>query len=75
MNVKRVTSVLLTDGEWYEVAPGSLDLNQVWVDDEAMAGSISWRDGFKFKTTKGDFLAGPVSSIVLIAYQPELEAA
>ena len=81
IDVMTVSRVLLKDGAWYEVLPGSLTIDVLeWTDSEGLA--IATQDlaagpamGVRFKTRGiNGWIACPLTSIKAVHYEPtELE--
>ncbi len=81
IDVNTVARLLLKDGSWYEVLPGSLTIDAFeWTDSEGLV--ISTGDiavlpatGVRFKTRGlNGWISCPLTSIVAVHYEPiELE--
>ena len=77
IDVNTVARVLLTDGSWYEVLPGSLTMDTFqWTDQEGItivSADISALPpmGIRFKT-RGitGWISCPLTSIVAVHYEP-----
>lgn len=79
INTQKVTAVLLSDGNWYDVEPGSFDLDayEFFAGDfyENMDYSVTpplWKDvpcstGFLFKNS-GTLMMGPATAIQAVRY-------
>lgn len=61
--VADVERVLLTDGRWYAVSPGTLAFGQVEVGG---ANGQNWAPGFWFTTNRGERICGPISLLVSV---------
>jgi hypothetical protein len=77
IDVTTVSRVLLTDGAWYEVLPGSLTMDALkWTDSEglAIATEVLAGDppmGVRFKTRgMNGWIACPLTSIKAVHYEP-----
>lgn len=71
IDIDRVAAVLLSDGDWHLVEGGSFDIDQYeYVRDGALAygggqdGIYAY--GFSFKTKAGNYVSGPLSSLVAV---------
>lgn len=81
IDVTTVSRVLLGDGAWYEVLPGSLTIDALeWTDSEGLviAPQVLGADpatGVRFKTRGiNGWIACPLTSIKAVHYEPiELE--
>jgi hypothetical protein len=81
IDVNTVSRVLLTDGSWYEVLPGSLTMDTFqWTDQEGVTISIAEIAalppmGLRFKTRGiSGWIYCPLTSIAAVHYEPiELE--
>jgi hypothetical protein len=81
IDVTTVSRVLLKDGAWYEVLPGSLTIDALeWRDSEGLAipsGDLAAVPamGVRFKTRGiNGWIACPLTSIKAVHYEPiELE--
>lgn len=81
IDVTTVARVLLRDGSWYEVIPGSLTMDTLqWTDREGITiASVDLEAlppmGIRFKTRgMSGWLSCPLTSIVAVHYEPiELE--
>lgn len=66
MDAKRVTDLLLADGNWYQVVDGTLALGEVTMADASRI--VRWDSGFVFTTMVGEQVSGPKSSILAFKY-------
>ena len=78
VQIKKIVGVLLDDGEWHEVRPGSMTVNKFELADEAdilvRAGSISGvsSTGLAFKENEGGrMIACPITSVKAVRYGAE----
>jgi len=62
IDIDRVTAVLLADG-WHQVEEESFVL-----DSYEYVYRTEYDAGFLFKTTGGDYIAGPLSAIQAVRY-------
>jgi hypothetical protein len=77
IDVNTVARVLLTDGSWYEVIPGSLTMDTFqWTDQEGITiASVDLEAlppmGIRFKT-RGitGWISCPLSSVQAVHYEP-----
>jgi hypothetical protein len=81
IDVNTVARVLLTDGSWYEVLPGSLTMDTFqWTDEEGIAiANVDLEAlppmGIRFKTRGiNGWISCPLTSVTAVHYEPiELE--
>ena len=78
VQIKKIVGVLLDDGDWHEVRPGSLTVNKFELADEAdilvRAGSIPGvsSTGLAFKENEGGrMIACPITSVKAVRYGAE----
>jgi hypothetical protein len=78
VQIKKIVAVLLDDGDWHEVRPGSMTVNKFELADEAdilvRAGSISGvsGSGLAFKEHEGGrMIACPITSVKAVRYGAE----
>ncbi|MFJ8935372.1 hypothetical protein ACIRL0_06585 [Streptomyces sp. NPDC102365] len=78
IDVDRVTQVLLAD-KWLPVADGSFNLDSYefhYQDNLLHGGGNSGvsSTGFVFKSTDGDYVAGPLTAIKAVRYKQDEES-
>jgi hypothetical protein len=78
VQIKNIVGVLLDDGDWHEVRPGSMTVNKFELADEddilVRAGSISGVSGagLVFKEHEGGrMIACPITSVRAVRYGAE----
>ena len=81
IDMTTVSRLLLKDGVWYEVLPGSLTIDSFeWTDSDGLVlngedPTAGPRIGVRFKSRGlNGWISGPISSILAVHYEPvELE--
>ena len=78
VQIKNIVGVLLDDGDWHEVRPGSMTVNKFELADETdillRAGSIPGvsSTGLTFKEHEGGrMIACPITSVKAVRYKIE----
>jgi hypothetical protein len=72
IDTDKITEVLLTDGEWYEVEDGSFDLDSYEMHWDGRlvlpGGAVDGipATGFTFKTPYEGYIYGPLTSVVAV---------
>jgi hypothetical protein len=72
INVGDVTAVLIS-GRWYSVADASFALDAyelAWKVGTSSGAHLGGR-GFSFKTSDGDFMAGPLDGVAALRHGPQ----